>query len=675
MPGHWFVLLTLAVSSGLALTSTVATQTRRPMTLVDLLNIPRVGDPQLSRDGTRITFALATTDWTGNRRIPQIWQIKTDGTQLRRLTSSENGAANARWSPDGSAIAYLSRGSVFVMAAAGGEPRQVSKRTGASDIAWHPDGASIYFLAADPPTDAERERQRLRGDVRVLDESPRRHLWKMAVSDGTEARVTKGTDHIFAYRISTRGDRIIISRRPSALAADSDGLEIWNIAADGSDPAQVTRNTIPEWDGELSPDGSQVLFIARANDRLETYYNANVFLAPSSGGRARALLPDLPYEVFQAGWSADGKSIWMVLNMGVRSQLVQVNLASREIRHITKGDHAVVPLSWSTTGGRHIFMIDERERIGDIWTWAPGDAAPTRVTGVYDYLDRTFALPRQERIEWKGVDGVAVEGILTYPIDYKPGSRYPLVVQMHGGPEASDRFGWGSILFYYQPAWAARGYAILRPNYRGSSGYGNKFYREPIGGYFKNSHLDVLAGVDRVVAMGVADPDRLAMMGWSAGGHLVNKLITFTTRFKAASSGAGVANWISLYGVSDTRSDRDLWLGGTLWQKNAPIETYWEHSPLKYVTKARTPTLFLIGENDSRVPMSQATELSRALKAQGVPTEVHIAPNEGHDWTQPRHQLHKMNAEMEWIERHTRNLPYVPEAAPAENDPNVLPTP
>ena len=159
--------------------------------------------------------------------------------------------------------------------------------------------------------------------------------------------------------------------------------------------------------------------------------------------------------------------------------------------------------------------------------------SPKRVTGIYDYLDRDFALPRQERVEWKGADGTRVEGVLTYPIDYKPGTRYPLVVQLHGGPEASDRFGWGSIFFYYQPAWAARGYAILRPNYRGSSGYGNAFYREPVGGYFKNSHLDVLAGVDRVIAMGIADPDRLAMMGWSAGGHLVNKLITFTNRFKA----------------------------------------------------------------------------------------------------------------------------------------------
>ena len=248
-------------------------------------------------------------------------------------------------------------------------------------------------------------------------------------------------------------------------------------------------------------------------------------------------------------------------------------------------------------------------------------------------------------------------------------------MQLHGGPEASDRFGWGSILYNYQPAWTGRGFAVLRPNYRGSSGYGSAFYREPVGGYFKQSHLDVLAGVDKVIAMGIADADKVAVMGWSAGGHLVNKLITFTTRFKAASSGAGVANWLSLYGQSDTRSERELWLGGSPWQKNAPISTYWEHSPLKYIAAARTPTLFLSGEYDSRVPMAQAVEMHRALKALGVPSELHVAPNEPHDWIQPRHQLHKMNAEMAWFEKYVRDAPYAPEAAPTESETSVLPAP
>ena len=285
----------------------------------------------------------------------------------------------------------------------------------------------------------------------MLDETRPRHLWRTAVADGTETRVTTGTDYIFAYRISPSGERIIISRRPTRLPADSDRMELWNIAADGSAPIQLTKNAVPEEDGELAPDGSQVLFVARANHRQQPYYNANLFLVPAKGGDVRALMPDFQHEVLRAGWAVDGKSIWMIVNTGVRIDLFQVDLASPKPRQITKGDHALVPPSWSTVAGRHVFMIDEPTRIGDIYTWAPGDAAPRRVTGIYDYLDRDFALPRQERVEWKGNDGTRIEGVLTYPIDYKAGTRYPLVVQLHGGPEASDRFGWGSIFFITSP--------------------------------------------------------------------------------------------------------------------------------------------------------------------------------------------------------------------------------
>jgi dipeptidyl aminopeptidase/acylaminoacyl peptidase len=240
-------------------------------------------------------------------------------------------------------------------------------------------------------------------------------------------------------------------------------------------------------------------------------------------------------------------------------------------------------------------------------------SSPKRITSIYDYLDRKFLLPREERVSWKGADGTSVEGLLCYPIDDKPGTRHPLIVQMHGGPEDSDKFSFGPVVWQsYQQVLAAQGYAVLKPNYRGSSGYGNVFYREPIGGYFKQSHLDVLAGVDRAIAMGVADPDRLAVMGYSAGGHLTNKLITVTPRFKAAAVGAGASNWVSPHGQTDTRAERDLWFGGSLWQADAPIRTYWDNSPLKDVAKVTTPTLFMWGERPARARLSGRGNVSSA---------------------------------------------------------------
>ena len=475
MPSRLRVALFSGVVAAAAAVSSFppsAAQAKRPMSLVDLLNVPRVGDPQLSRDGRLLTFALQTTDWAGDRRVVQLWEIHSDGTALRRLTSGAS-AFNARWSPDGAAIAYLTGGNLYLMGPDGGSPRQLSHHaTGVSDIAWLPDGSSIYFLANDPPTDAERERERLRGDIHVLDEFRQKHLWKISVADGKETRVTSGAFSIYAFKIAPTGRRIIFSRRPTPLPADTDKMELWSLDPDAGTSVQLTHNNVPEEGGELSPDGTQVLFLARANDRLEPYYNANLFLMPAGGGTPRALMPAFPYEVLNASWDPDGKSIWMVVNMGVHSELFQVDLATRKPRQVTSGEHSIVPQFWSMSGGRHVLMFDEPTRIGEVWTLAPGASAPMRITGITDYLDRTFAMPRQERIEWKGADGAAIEGILTYPIDYKAGTRYPLVVQLHGGPEDSDKFGPGTIFLTYQPALAAKGWAMLRPNYRGSSGYG-----------------------------------------------------------------------------------------------------------------------------------------------------------------------------------------------------------
>jgi dipeptidyl aminopeptidase/acylaminoacyl peptidase len=302
-----------------------------------------------------------------------------------------------------------------------------------------------------------------------------------------------------------------------------------------------------------------------------------------------------------------------------------------------------------------------------VWTLPIGDrpAAATRVTHRFDRLEREVALPRQQKVTWKSGDGTTIEGMLFYPVDYQEGRRYPLVVQMHGGPFESDKFGAGSALVQnYWPVLSGKGYAVLRPNYRGSTGYGNAFFRDVVNGYFHNMTSDILTGVDHLVQAGIADPDRLIAMGWSAGGTLVNKLVTMTDRFKVATAGAGVSNWTSLYAQTDDTTFRRTWFGGTPWRKNAPAELFWNNSPVKDAANVKTPTLFFAGEADSRVPVAQSMEMYRALQSNGVATRLFVAPREGHQWGELRHLIFKANTELEWFEKYAMGRAYVWEKPP-----------
>jgi len=432
---------------------------------------------------------------------------------------------------------------------------------------------------------------------------------------------------------------------------------------------QLTRNHVPETSARLSPDNKHVLFLTKSNEKFEYYYNANLFLVSATGGEAKQLMPDLPYEILAADWSQDGESIFFTANMGVQVELFQLDVESAELEQLTSDNHAIRTWHYCAAAARHVMSIDRPENPGDVQMLvsrpvAGDDPTPQQITHVFDQVAERFRLPRQERITWRGADGVEVEGLLFYPLDYQKGKRYPLVVQAHGGPAHSDRFGFG-VWRDYIPILTARGYAIIKPNYRGSTGYGNPFLRDMVGHYYKNAHLDVMAGVDHLIDAGIADGDRMAMMGWSGGGHMTNKIITFTDRFKAAASGAGAVNWISMYGQSDVRIYRTPWFGGTPWQDKAPIDVFWEHSPLKHIAKVKTPTIILVGEKDVRVPMPQSVELYRALKSNGVATHLYVAPRAPHGWDELRHRLFKMNVELDWFAKHVRDGDYTWEKAPA----------
>jgi dipeptidyl aminopeptidase/acylaminoacyl peptidase len=669
------VLLAAAVVSAMV----VRAQSPRPMAIVDLLSLPRLTDPQVSPDGRDVVFTRSDADWKSGRRLSHVWRARLDGGQPVQLTRGAENETDPRWSPDGRTIAFIAKrgdnefAQIYLLAVDGGEARQLTTHGSAvSDITWTPDGTSLYFTAPEPKTADDKTRERLRDDVYAFEENYKQtHLWKVSVPTKAEEHVTTGDYSVTSYHLSDSGRKVVYHRAPTPLLGSGDEGEVWTASADGSNAVRLTTNTVGETGARISPDDSQVVFISGSNAKFETYYNGRLFVVPAAGGAARVLVGDTEsYDVDQAMWSSDGKSIYFLANLGVHEEIFQVPAAGGKPRQLTDGRHNLG--NWSQSHGRLAFTLSDSTG-SDIWTLKIGDAAPSRVTRVFEAVTREFKLGRQEAIQWKGADGVTVEGLVTYPVDYQPGQKYPLAVMTHGGPQAADKYSLGSPSYELQVL-AGKGYVCLQPNYRGSTGYGDPFLRDMIGHYFQNAHLDVMTGVDELIRRGIADPDRMVKMGWSAGGHMTNKIITFTNRFKAASSGAGVAQWVSMYAQTDMRAFRTPWFGGTPWQKNAPIDAYWNNSPLKDVAAVKTPTIFFVGERDPRVPMPQSVEMYRALKSHGVDTHLYIAPREPHGWAELRHQLFKLNAEIEWFEKYATKRPFTWEKVPPDDKKEVKST-
>jgi len=642
----------------------------RPMGFVEALSLPVIQDPQLSPDGRQVVFAMETADWKANRRVGHLYRINVDGTDQVQLTFSERGETSPRWSPDGTQVAFLARrdgdehNQIYLLHSGGGEARRLTTHAAApASIAWTPDGTRLIFVAPEAKTPEEREKDRLQDDVYAFEETnfKQRHLWAVDLT-GTTTRVTEGAYSVVQYAISPDGSRLVMSRAPSPLLEFSHLAELWVTDARGGDARQLTSgNRVSEGSLAISPDNTRVLFRAGANEAMEGYHNGKIFVLPLAGGPAGLLTPaNAAYDVSDAEWSKEGSTIYFVASMGVHDEVFSLDVASKRATALTSGEHSLGGFDYVPSVDRFVFTLNTAAHPPEVHVAAPSAPLPQRVTRVFVDLASRFLLATQERFTWKGQDGQTIEGLLYYPVEYREGERYPLIVSTHGGPASSDKFGFSPDAQVY----AGKGYAVLKPNYRGSTGYGDAFLREMSKGYFKQSHLDVMTGTDAVIAKGLADPARLVKMGWSAGGHMTNKMITFTDRFKAASSGAGAANWISMYAQSDNREFRTPWFGGTPWQANAPIDLYWDHSPLKFVSQVKTPTLFLVGEEDPRVPFPQSVEMFRALRSNGVPTHLYVAPREGHGWTELRHRLFKLQVEMEWFEKWVRGTTYQWEAAP-----------
>ena len=382
-------------------------------------------------------------------------------------------------------------------------------------------------------------------------------------------------------------------------------------------------------------------------------------------------MADRKIEALGFAWDATGDGLFILGNTGVRSNLYHYDLEREVLRQLTRGDHAIQDWIYDPISDTHIARFETMSGPGEYQIMRDETGGFLPLTKTYTEWSSQFDLPRQDVVRWRGRRGAQLEGLLVYPLGYEPGQTYPLVTITHGGPRNSAKFGSWNVSRYL-PVLSAQGYLVFLPNHRGGTGYGDRFVRDMVGGYFRNAHHDVMDGIDELIEDGLADPDQLIKMGWSAGGHMGNKLITHTDRFAAASSGAVAAVWLSMHGESDVRHGREAVFGGTPWQRAAPRRRYRQDSPLREVWKVTTPTLFFVGEKDVRVPPTQSILMYRGVQATGTPTVLYQAEGEPHNFRKPANQLFKINTELSWFARFARGESYepvLPDAAFAAPDP------
>ena len=358
-------------------------QDKRPMTLVELLEVPRLTDPQPSPDGSELLFVVAEANWKQNRPVAHIWRIGLDGAGLVQMTNGEDGETSPRWSPRGDRVAFVARRGrarktqIHIVSNRGGEAAPLSSHeTSVSNISWSPDGRYLYFVAADPMTEEARARDEAGDDIYSFENVSQNHLWRVGVTDKTEEQVTTGDDSVHEYSFSRDGRHIVVLRAPGPLQEDSTAGELYHMDLAGGGAVRLTGPTFRQGGAELSPDNSLVLYTA-----MPGYYSDRLRLVSADGGETRTPLPDFLHQVVDASWSQTGQSIYFLANMGVHTQLFEFGRRTKALEQLTEGKHNLRFWKFSPSANLHIFAIDEPTNPGDVWVLPASDGAePRRVT-------------------------------------------------------------------------------------------------------------------------------------------------------------------------------------------------------------------------------------------------------------------------------------------------------
>jgi len=670
--------------TAIALVTTASLQgqtAKRSLTLDDHSRMVSMGDPQRSPDGQWVAYTVTTIDADKDRRNTDIWMVKWDGSEQLQLTSSPDGESSPRWSPDNKYLAFVASrgteeekkkgGQIWLLNRAGGEAQKVSDfKGGVGDIQWSPDSTRLAFVAddQDPADEPEKmdgwkrktpppmviDRYHFKQDRAGYLKQLYRHIAVFDLATKAATVITKGNVDDGSPSWSPDGKSIaFLSKRGHADPDRTSNEDLWVVEArEGAEPRPLTKTPEgesgrPAW----SPDGSRVAVGIGDNDR-NAMYSLNKLVVvptnpPASAGPATkpaVYMPSLDRAVSNFAWSADGQHISFLLQDDRTNHLATVPAEN------PNGTPA------RRTNGRRVISAPSPGKDGNFAVLA---AEPNRFTEVYaleganlrqltkhnEKLLGELQLATTEDFQSKSKDGTEVHGLIVKPASYKAGTKYPTLLVVHGGPNGQDQHAFS----FDREFFAANGYVVLAINYRGSAGRGNAYQKAILGDWGNREVMDLLGAVDEAVQQGIADPNRLGIGGWSYGGISTDATIATDPRFKAAVSGAGVALYMSLYGVDQYIIQYDQELGPP-W-KNKEAWTKMSHGFFN-ADKIKTPTLFMGGEKDFNVPIAGGEQMYQALKSLGVDTQLVIYPGQFHGLTIPSYERDRIQRYLNWFNKY-----------------------
>ena len=641
------------------LASAVSAQTWEPELH---LKLKAVGAPRVSPDGKKAVYTVNEAVMTADKSefVTQIWMNMLDSKRNVQLTYGDKSSTNPKWSPDGNWIAFLSnrkenRNQLYLLNMNGGEAEPLTDvKSPVTNFEWSPDGRSIAFTMTDAKAEDEEKNDKGKNDFRWADENVKMSrlyvitIQKDANGKREPRKLTAANYNVDGFDWSRDGSRIAFSHTKSPVANFWTTSDVSIVEVANANVTVLTSTPAAEFAPLYSPDGKSIAMLV-SDDPPRWAQSGAIQIFPATGGQPKTLVMSFDAQPGIAGWSADGKRLYFSEPKGTGTQIYSIDVAANRIEEIKTTPAVYGGLNLNQNGTMVGYVRQTSDTPPDAFVASISDFNGVQITRVNDDV-KLPPMGRTEVITWKSTDGKQIEGLLTYPVGYQAGQRVPFILNIHGGPAGVFQQTFiGGRGVYPLATFSSRGYAILRPNPRGSSGYGTDFRRANLKDWGVGDYQDLMTGVDKVIEMGVADPDRLGVMGWSYGGFMTSWVVTQTQRFKAASAGAPVTNLMSFNGTADIPSFIPDYFGGQFWEI---MDLYQKHSPMFNVKSVTTPTMIQHGEADIRVPISQGYEFYNALKVKGVPTRMLVLPRQPHGPNEPKMQLAAMKANLEWFEKY-----------------------